>query len=55
MNNDEKATPEDAGGKDVVTEIGLWFEKKDATWMSCFLLANSHYTKEMYFAPSGWR
>ena len=31
---DEKLFSDDAGGMDVVTDIGLWIEKKEATCIS---------------------
>lgn len=31
---EENAAGVDVGGTDAVTDIGLWIEKKDATWMS---------------------
>lgn len=31
---DEKVFSDDAGGMDVVTDIGLWIEKKEATCIS---------------------
>lgn len=34
MNILEKKTGFEAGGTDVVTEMGLWIEKKDARWIS---------------------
>ena len=36
---DEKVFWDDAGGMDVVTDIGLWIEKKEATCMSGMQLA----------------
>ena len=32
----EKAVVVEVVGTKVVTEIGLWIEKKDATWISSF-------------------
>ena len=31
---DEKAVSEEIGGIGAVSDIGLWAEKRDATWMS---------------------
>lgn len=31
---EENAVSEKAGGKEVVTDMGLWREKNEATWIS---------------------
>ena len=36
----EKAAEFDTGGIKVVTEMGRWSEKKDATWMSGSLFSD---------------